>query len=165
MGAERMSGKKRIGRPAKSEEDRRDVNFTFRSRGQMRERLKTAADAARRSISEEIELRLEKSFWQEETEKDTAKLQIALPERLRGRLDQAAKDKGHSINTEIFDRLDVSFQLEDREKMIEKAARDGVQGLQEVEEIIQRAVRARDLLAAELSKSKHESPPKGEDSK
>ena len=49
--------------------------------------------------------------------------------------------------------------------MIEKAEREGVQGLQEVEEIIQRAVRARDLLAAELSKSKHESPPQGEDSK
>jgi hypothetical protein len=66
MGAKSMSGKKRIGRPPKSEEDRRDVNFTFRSRGQMRERLKTAADAARRSISEEIEYRLENSFREDD---------------------------------------------------------------------------------------------------
>jgi hypothetical protein len=50
-----MTAKKRTGRPPKGEEDRKDVNFTFRSRRQMRERLKAAADGARRSVSEEIE--------------------------------------------------------------------------------------------------------------
>src|SRR5262245_28606922 len=61
-----MAAKKRIGRPPKSEEDRKAVNFTFRSRGQMRERLQAAAAASGRSISEEIERRLEGSFLGEE---------------------------------------------------------------------------------------------------
>ena len=87
---------------------------------------------------------------------DTVKLQVRLSERLRRRLEQAAKHNGWSMNAEIVDRLDVSFQREDQEKMIEKAARDAVQAQQEA---------TRELLAAELSKSKHESPPKGEDSK
>jgi predicted HicB family RNase H-like nuclease len=144
-----MAAKKRIGRPPKAKEDRKAVNFTFRSRGQMRERLQAAAIAVGRSISEEIEFRLERSFWQEEIEKltEAVKLQVTLSERLRSLLEQAAKNHGQSMNTEIVDRLDVSFQRENEEKMSEKAARDGVQEL------------------LEPSKSKHESPPKGEDSK
>jgi predicted HicB family RNase H-like nuclease len=113
-----MTAKKRAGRPPKAEEDRKDVNFTFRSRRQMRERLKAAADGARRSVSEEIEIRLERSFWQEEIERDTTTLQVRLPERLRGLLEQAAKDNERSMNTEIFDRLDSSFQREELEKHI-----------------------------------------------
>jgi predicted HicB family RNase H-like nuclease len=109
---------KRIGRPPKAEEDRKAVNFTFRSRGQVRERLQAAADGARRSVSEEIEIRLERSFWQEEIERDTTTLQVRLPERLRGLLEQAAKDNERSMNTEIFDRLDSSFQREELEKHI-----------------------------------------------
>jgi hypothetical protein len=78
------------------------------------------------------------------------------------------------MNTEIWERLDVSFQREDQKEMMKKAERDAVQALQDVEEIIEKAARnavqaqqeeTRNLLAAELSKSKHESPPKGEDSK
>jgi hypothetical protein len=61
-----MAAKKRIGRPPKSQEDRKGVNFTFRSRGQMRERLQEAATVSGRSISEEIEHRLEDSFRNEE---------------------------------------------------------------------------------------------------
>jgi len=61
-----MAAKKRIGRPPKSEEDRKAVNFTFRSRGQMRDRLQAAAAASRRSISEEIEYRLENSFREDD---------------------------------------------------------------------------------------------------
>jgi Arc-like DNA binding domain len=61
-----MAAKKRIGRPPKSEEDRKGVNFTFRNRGQMRERLQEAAAASKRSISEEIEHRLEDSFRNED---------------------------------------------------------------------------------------------------
>jgi predicted HicB family RNase H-like nuclease len=121
-----MAAKKRIGRPPKAKEDRKAVNFTFRSRGQMRERLQTAAIAAGRSISEEIEFRLEKSFWQEETERDTAKLQVALPERLRSDLEHAAKHHDWSMNTEIVSRLDSSFQLEVREEMIRRAAQEAI---------------------------------------
>src|SRR5262245_44499005 len=61
-----MAVKKRIGRPPKAEKERKAVNFTFRSRGQMRERLQEAATASGRSISEEIEHRLEESFRSEE---------------------------------------------------------------------------------------------------
>jgi TRAP-type mannitol/chloroaromatic compound transport system substrate-binding protein len=87
---------------------------------------------------------------------DIVKLQVRLPERLRRRLEQAAKHNDWSMNTEIVDRLDVSLQHEDQEEMmIEKTARDAVQ--------VQREL-IRKLLAAER-KGKHESPPKGEDSK
>jgi Arc-like DNA binding domain len=65
MGADRMAAKKRIGRPPKAKEDRKAVNFTFRSRDQMRERLEAAAAASGRSISEEIEYRLNQSFDEE----------------------------------------------------------------------------------------------------
>jgi hypothetical protein len=60
-----MAAKKRIGRPPKAKEDRKAVNFTFRSRDQMRERLEAAAAASGRSISEEIEFRLNQSFEDE----------------------------------------------------------------------------------------------------
>jgi Arc-like DNA binding domain len=62
-----MAPKKRIGRPPKSEEDRKAVNFTFRSRGQMRDLLKAAAAASGRSISEEIEYRLQNSFREDDS--------------------------------------------------------------------------------------------------
>src|SRR5262249_2453012 len=143
--------------------------LNMRTTKELRDKIEWAATVSGRSLVQEVEFRLERSFQEEEIEKSTGtvKLQVRFPERLRDLLEQAAKDHGHSMNTEIFDRLDVSFQLENREKMIEKAARDGVQAQQGVEEIIQRAVRAqreetRNLLT-ELSKSKHESPPKGED--
>jgi len=114
--------------------------------------------ASGRSLVQEVELRLERLFQQEEIEKstDVVKLQVRLSERLRRRLEQAAKDNDWSMNTEIVNRLDVSFQRQDQEEMIEKAVRDALQAQEEV---------TRKLLAAELSKSKHESPPKGEDSK
>jgi Arc-like DNA binding domain len=59
---------KRIGRPPKSVQDRKAVNFTFRSRGEMRERLQSAAANSRRSISEEIEYRLDQSFQRDDFE-------------------------------------------------------------------------------------------------
>jgi predicted HicB family RNase H-like nuclease len=141
--------------------------LNMRTTKELRDKIDWAATISGRSRVQEVESRLERSFQEEEIEKSTGnvRLQVRLSERLHGRLEEAAKQKGQSINTEIWDRLDVSFQHEDRDKMIEKAASDGVQGLQEVEEIIQRAVRARDLLATELNKRKHESPPKGEDPK
>ena len=62
-----MALKKRIGRPPKAKEDRKAVNFTFRSRGQMRDLLKAAAAASGRSISEEIEYRLQNSFREDDS--------------------------------------------------------------------------------------------------
>jgi predicted HicB family RNase H-like nuclease len=110
----------------------------------LRRRLERAGKSNGRSLNSEIVHRLEQSFWLQE---------VRLSERLLRRLEQAAKHNNWSMNTEIWDRLDVSFQREDEEKMTKKAERDAVQALQEV-----------NLLRAER-KSKHESPPKGEDSK
>ncbi len=123
--------------------------LNMRTTKELRDKVDAAAMASGRSLVQEVEFRLERSF-------DLEAEQVRLSERLRRRLEQAAKDNDWSMNTEIVNRLDVSFQREDQEKMIEKAARDAVQAQQEA---------TRELLAAELSKSKHESPPKGEDSK
>jgi hypothetical protein len=57
-----MAKKARIGRPPKREKERKSVNFTFRSRGELRELLRAAAVKAGHSVSEEIERRLEESF-------------------------------------------------------------------------------------------------------
>jgi Arc-like DNA binding domain len=61
-----MKRKKRIGRPPKAEADRKATHFTFRTRGGLRELLLTAAAASGRSVSEEIERRLEASFRSDE---------------------------------------------------------------------------------------------------
>ena len=53
---------KRRGRPPKDPTDRKDGNLTFRTRGSLRERLSAAATENGRSISEEVERRLEASF-------------------------------------------------------------------------------------------------------
>jgi predicted HicB family RNase H-like nuclease len=132
--------------------------LNMRTTKELRDKIEEAATASGRSLVQEVEFRLEGSFWQQEIERetDTVKLQVRVSERLRRRLEQAAKHNDWSMNTEIVDRLDVSFQREDQKEMMKKAERDAVQAQQEV---------TRKLPAAELSKSKHESPPKGEDSK
>ena len=71
-----MAKRKRIGRPPKPAKERRTVNFTFRSRGEMRELLRTAAEVGGRSISEEIERRLDQSFKQEQMARAVAKALI-----------------------------------------------------------------------------------------
>src|SRR5215467_10532498 len=113
----------KIGRPPKREGERLSKNRTFRVRGTLDEQLEAAAQKAERSVSEEIERRLEDSFRQQEIEKLTGavKLQVTLSESLWQRLERAAKHKGHSTDIEIFDRLDVSFQREDRKRMEERA--------------------------------------------
>ena len=54
--------KRRPGRPPKPETERKSRNFTFRSRGSLDAQLKEAARQSGRSVSEEIEFRLERSF-------------------------------------------------------------------------------------------------------
>jgi predicted HicB family RNase H-like nuclease len=137
----------------------------MRTTKELRDKIDLAARASGRSLVQEVESRLERLFQQEEIEElnGTVRLQVRFPERLWRRLEQAAEHNKWSMNTEIFDRLDVSFQREDQEEMKKKAERDAVQAQQEVTKLLEEATRK--LLAAELSKSKHESPPKGEDSK
>jgi len=128
----------KLGRPPKREGERLSKNRTFRVRGTLDEQLEAAAQKARRSVSEEIEFRLERSFWQEEIERDTAQLQVRLSERLRGRLEQAAKNHGWTMNTEIVDRLEVSFQLQIRKEMIMKSAQESVEAARLFEEGLSR---------------------------
>jgi predicted HicB family RNase H-like nuclease len=139
--------------------------LNMRTTKELRDKIDLAARASGRSLVQEVESRLERLFQQEEIEElnGTVRLQVRFPERLWRRLEQAAEHNKWSMNTEIFDRLDVSFQREDQEEMKKKAERDAVQAQQEVTKLLEEATRK--LLAAELSKSKHESPPKGEDSK
>jgi hypothetical protein len=58
--------KKRRGRPALPEAERRSRNLTFRSRRNLRKKLQEAAAANGRSVSEEIEWRLDRSFDHDE---------------------------------------------------------------------------------------------------
>jgi hypothetical protein len=56
----------KIGRPPKHKGERLSKNRTFRVRGTLDEQLEAAAQEAGRSVSEEIERRLEASFQREE---------------------------------------------------------------------------------------------------
>lgn len=53
---------KRRGRPPVAKEDRKTGNLTFRTRANLREQLEEAAQQSGRSVSEEIEYRLQQSF-------------------------------------------------------------------------------------------------------
>jgi hypothetical protein len=57
---------KRIGRPPVPTAQRKSKNFTFRSRGDLHARLAGAAAQSNRSISEEIEWRVERSFMDQD---------------------------------------------------------------------------------------------------
>jgi hypothetical protein len=52
------------GRPPLPPGEKRAKNFTFRSRGNMHDRLSKAAARSGRSLSEEIEHRLDRSFFE-----------------------------------------------------------------------------------------------------
>jgi hypothetical protein len=58
--------KKRIGRPPKPAAERKERNFTFRTRPELRAQLTEAAAKSGRSISEEIEYRLDRTFMTDE---------------------------------------------------------------------------------------------------
>jgi DNA-binding NarL/FixJ family response regulator len=78
---------KRRGRPPKPTEERKSGNLTFRTRGDLRAKLDAAATASGRSVSEEIERRLERSFDHDEmvssvieTIEENSRLQIQIIE-------------------------------------------------------------------------------------
>ena len=68
-----MAKRKRIGRPPKRPEERRRSHFTFRATDAMREWLRAEAAVKGRSISEEIEYRLEQSRRQDQMAMAVAK--------------------------------------------------------------------------------------------
>jgi hypothetical protein len=57
-----MATKKAVGRPPRREGERLSKNRTFRVRGDLDEKLQAAVEGTGRSVSEEIERRLEESF-------------------------------------------------------------------------------------------------------
>jgi hypothetical protein len=59
---EEVKPKRPPGRPPKSPEDRKGSNLTIRLRGGAREMLEASAESSGRSLSEEIEYRVERSF-------------------------------------------------------------------------------------------------------
>ena len=59
----------KIGRPPRHEGERLSKNRTFRIRGELDDRLQEAASKVGRSVSEEIEYRLEQSFQKEDIAK------------------------------------------------------------------------------------------------
>jgi hypothetical protein len=52
----------RRGRPALPDADRKSTNLKFRTRAGLREKLEESAEARNRSVSEEVEWRVERSF-------------------------------------------------------------------------------------------------------
>jgi hypothetical protein len=60
-----VMAKRKRGRPALPEAERKRAGLTFRARDALRQRLADAAKQSGRSISEEIEFRLERSFLQD----------------------------------------------------------------------------------------------------
>lgn len=79
----KASKKRKPGRPALPPERRKTSNLTFRVRGDLREQLQTAAAISERSISEEVEQRLQNSFLQEPANKLLAEVQELLDEARR----------------------------------------------------------------------------------
>lgn len=61
MTTDQPSQTKRRGRPSLPEEDRKSTNLKFRTRAGLREKLEAAAEENGRSLSEEVEYRLERS--------------------------------------------------------------------------------------------------------
>jgi hypothetical protein len=83
-----MARKKRskLGRPPKHEGELLSKNRTFRVRGTLDEQLEAAAQKAGRSVSEEIERRLEQSFRQQEIESELKEALDAQGRQLRDEL-------------------------------------------------------------------------------
>lgn len=61
----KKTAKPPAGRPARHQGERLSKNRTFRVRGQLDEQLSAAADQSGRSVSEEIEFRLDRTFSEE----------------------------------------------------------------------------------------------------
>jgi hypothetical protein len=98
--------------------------LNMRTTKELRDKVDGAAMASGRSLVQEVEFRLQRSF---DLEQHGVEL-VRLPERLRRCLEQGAEVNGWSISTEIVDRLDTLFQKEALEKeagsAIEQAVHD-----------------------------------------
>jgi hypothetical protein len=78
-----------LGRPPRHEGERLSKNRTFRVRGDLDECLQHAANMSGRSVSEEIEYRLQKSFWMDTKQGDGNEQE-----------GQARRSRGHAADRE-----------------------------------------------------------------
>ena len=73
-----QSGTKRRGRPPKPEQERKRGYLAFRARDHLRDDLRRRAEREGRSISEEIEHRLERSLYEEELFGDAVHVRLVV---------------------------------------------------------------------------------------
>src|SRR5215210_3079447 len=100
------SGPRKGGRPALSSERKKSQTLTFRTRTDLRKSLEAAAEQAGRSISEEVEYRLQRSFDREALVRELYGDQHAkLVKSLSGILNMASGAKEISGGKELSDQL------------------------------------------------------------
>lgn len=124
------------GRPKIAAMDRKSKNLTFRTRGSMRDELRRAASAADRSMSEEIEWRLNLTFighsitqirgrprLNSPQHSDRVPLGLRVSARIKNAIDTAANINGRSQSQEAELRLEQSFRDDFIIKRIEELVR------------------------------------------
>ncbi len=123
------------GRPPVPESEKKGRNFTFRSRGDMHERLSEAAAKNQRSLSEEIEKRLEASFLFDERIMD---LQTLWQKRVADLREMAEANRA---------------QAADAMKELEAVIADTNQKLTEMEKEVEAVDRSASLIDVMLGKN------------
>ena len=148
--------------------------LNMRTTKELRDKIESAATVSGRSLVQEVESRLERSFQEEEIEKSTGtvKLQVRLPEDLKGRLEEAAKHQKWSMNTEIVSRLDASLSRDELDKamggVIEQVAHDAAtktatKTARELVQELRQSGLIPDQMARPLEATKHPAPPDKEE--
>jgi len=99
--------KSKMGRPPRHEGERLSKSRTFRVRPHLDELLMTAAAKAGRSVSEEIEYRLDRSFYE-----DALPAQIA--ETIAPLVDRAVKAGGDAALRLVFSRPETEAERQER---------------------------------------------------
>jgi hypothetical protein len=117
-----MVRKAKTGRPPRHEGGRLSKMRTFRIRPHLDELLQTAAAKAGRSVSEEIEYRLDRSFYEDA-------LPARMAETMAPLVDRAVKAGGDAALRLVFSRPETAAEWEQKRQQIEsEGAREGRTG-------------------------------------
>ncbi|GJE14569.1 hypothetical protein [Methylobacterium longum] len=73
---------KKIGRPAKNPGEGKRPTITFRCRGPLHERIQASAREADRSVSEEVETRLDRSYLADDQHRDNQEVLASITQRI-----------------------------------------------------------------------------------
>lgn len=121
---------RKAGHPPTYDRPRRSI--AARLQTHLHDQIKSDAEAAGRSISEEIERRLEQSCEKTKVTMSSATLRkpsdivhtnLRIREHLRSKLETAARKRSVSLNTEMLHRLEQSFN-QGAEMTLEEIAAD-----------------------------------------